>query len=206
MALEYFPLDLQKPINESIYSTFCYLIFYIIRLDLNKNEIHYMDMTQEDLNHSENLNNIQFTNFTKFIIMLLALIIVLIFPYGYHIDLGPGPNMLMAIVWDLSYTIPPEMNILTALEYFIYYFYRFVVLSALWKLLKGKKKGKTILLHALICELIPLSISLPGALFLNDDGENYIPIIISIPFLLIYCITIVFQAIHKEKLFTKTCK
>ena len=156
-------------------------------------------MAQKGSNSSENLNSIQFSNLTQLIIMLIALIIVLIFPYGYHIDLGPGPNMLMAIIWDLSYTIPPEINIHTALEYFIYYLYRFVVLSAFWKLLKGKKRGKRILLHALICELIPLIIAIPATLFLSDDGENYLPIMISIPILLLYCIIIVFISNYSHR-------
>lgn len=84
-------------------------------------------------------------------------------PYGYHIDIGPGPDNLMAIVWDIS-------------EYF-----GFQILES--------RKG--LVLMGIICELIPLVISIPGVIFLNSEGETYIPIMISIPTLLIFDIILV---------------
>ena len=36
------------------------------------------------------------------ILGILSILIVFFVPYGYHIDNGPGPNMLMAVFWDNS--------------------------------------------------------------------------------------------------------
>jgi len=124
------------------------------------------------------------------VIIIIAAIIVFIFPYGYLVDLGPGPNGFMAITWGL-----PEsrgITLFTALEYFfIYFLYRLVVLNAIWKFSLGETKPKRLMIHGLVSELIPILISIPGFLFLNSDGENLIPIMIPIPFLLLYCIVLV---------------
>ncbi len=135
--------------------------------------------------------NSSFTSGIMSIIIVLAIIVVFIFPYGYHVDLGPGPGGFMAITWELpEFQILPEypgIMPFTALEYFIYYLYRLVVLNAIWKFSLGKIKSKRLMTHGLVSELIPILISIPGALFLNSEGENFIPIMIPIPFLLLFC-------------------
>lgn len=128
-----------------------------------------------------------FSHRMRIFIIIIGIIIVFIFPYGYHVDLGPGPNGLMAITWELPETQSAILPF-SALEYFIYYLYRLVVLNAIWKFSFGKMKTKRLLRHGLIAELIPILISIPGALYLNSEGENYIPIMIPIPFLLLFTI------------------
>ncbi|MFW9863271.1 MAG: hypothetical protein ACFFEX_07865 [Candidatus Thorarchaeota archaeon] len=97
----------------------------------------------------------------------------------------------MAITWEFpEFQVLPEypgIMPLTALEYFIYYLYRLVVLNAIWKFSLGRIKSKRLMAHGLVSELIPMFISIPGVLLLNSEGENYIPIMIPIPFLLLYC-------------------
>ncbi len=123
--------------------------------------------------------------------IVIAIIIVFVFPYGYHVDLGPGPNGFMAILWELpEFQVLPEypgIMPLTALEYFIYYLYRIVVLNAIWKFSLGKMKPRRLMTHGMLAELIPILISVPGILILDPSGHNYIPIMIPIPFLVIYC-------------------
>jgi hypothetical protein len=133
--------------------------------------------------------NIPFSSHIRAIIVFIGILVVFVLPYGYHVDLGPGPNGLMAILWEF-----PEgygIMLLSALEYFFYYLYRLVVLSAIWKFSLGKMKSRRLLFHGLISELIPVLISIPGVLILNSDGENYIPIMIPLPFLLLYCTALV---------------
>jgi hypothetical protein len=123
------------------------------------------------------------------IILLIGILVVFVLPYGYHVDLGPGPNGLMAILWEL-----PEgygLMLLSALEYFIYYLYRLVVLNGIWKFSLGRMKARRLLAHGLISELIPVLISIPGVLILSPERENYIPIMIPLPFLLLYCAVLV---------------
>ena len=118
--------------------------------------------------------------------IIFFLLVVLIIPYGYHIDLGPGPNGLFSVLWDSSDHY--GLRLFASLEYFPYYLFRFIVFYVVIKYINNKSSKKRLLLYGLIAELIPLLISIPGALFLNPEGENYIPIMISIPILLLSCI------------------
>ena len=87
----------------------------------------------------------------KVIILLIgfiSLIIVLLTPYGFHIDLGPGPNSLMAILyeyWDLSI-----IRWFTVLEYFPYYFFRFIVIYYLIKYMMDKVSLKKTIIIGII--------------------------------------------------------
>lgn len=137
-------------------------------------------------------NEPQFTPSIRAIIIAIGTLIVFILPYGYHVDLGPGPSGFMAILWELpEFQVLPEypgIMLLTALEYFIYYLYRLIVLYAIWSYSTGKMKPRKLVRHGIISELIPVFISIPGILILDPSGHNYIPIMIPIPFLLLYCL------------------
>ena len=124
------------------------------------------------------------------ILIILSIIIIFFAPYGYHIDLGPGPNMLMAITWDISDYY--GFHILESLEYFPYYLFRIVFLYEVYRFLKEKISRKRFFIIGLISELIPLLFSIPGMLILNSDGENYIPIMISIPVLLLIDLFVIY--------------
>ncbi len=54
----------------------------------------------------------------------------------------------------------------------------------------SKKKA---IIMAIVSELVPLLFAIPGALFLSSDGENYIPITISIPILLLFFSVLIFS-------------
>lgn len=120
------------------------------------------------------------------ILGIFSILIVFFTPYGYSIDLGPGPNMLMAFFWDNSESF--GFRLLESLEYFPYYLMRIVVLYELLKFFQEKASKKKVIIAGIICELIPLFLTIPGAIFLSSDGENYIPIMISIPILLLFVV------------------
>jgi hypothetical protein len=139
--------------------------------------------------------NNPFSSHLRVIVILIGILVVFVLPYGYHVDLGPGPNGLMAILWE-----SPEgygLMFLSALEYFIYYLYRLVVLNGIWKFSLGRMKARRLLVHGLISELIPILISIPGLLILSPEGENYIPIMIPIPFLMLYCTILVLYVLKR---------
>jgi hypothetical protein len=130
----------------------------------------------------------------------ISLVIVLLTPYGFHIDLGPGPNSLMAILWEYS-----DLSIIrwfTVLEYVPFYFFRFIAIYYLMRYIMDKISLKKTIIMGVISEIIPLLISIPAVLILHQDGENYIPIMISIPILLIFHLSVVsiFQSIKKDNI------
>ncbi|MFX1571119.1 MAG: hypothetical protein ACFFB0_00050 [Promethearchaeota archaeon] len=138
--------------------------------------------------------------FVKIIISIFTLIIVFLAPYGYRIDLGPGPNSITAMIWE--YSPYYYFRYLTPLRYYIqFYIFRMVVLYYIIRFLQEKVSRKRVIIVGIINEIIPLILSIPGALILNSDGENLMPIIISIPILVLFDIFVVylFPKIEVEK-------
>ncbi|MFX0007642.1 MAG: hypothetical protein ACFFAV_13050 [Candidatus Hermodarchaeota archaeon] len=135
--------------------------------------------------------------YNLFFIGFLSLIIVLLAPYGFHIDLGPGPNNLMAILWE--YWTLSIIRWFTVLEYVPYYFFRFITIYYLIRYILDKASLKKTIIMGIINELIPLIISIPAVLILNQDGENYIPIVIPIPTLLVFHLSVVYTFYYLKK-------
>jgi hypothetical protein len=128
------------------------------------------------------------------------MIIVFLVPYAYHIDNGPGPNMTMAILWDVSNYY--GFQVLQSLQYFPYYILRIIVLYEIFRLFQEKVSRKKLIIIAIISELIPLILTIPGVLILNSEGEGYVPVMISIPMLLLFVAFLVtlFPRINQIKL------
>jgi hypothetical protein len=131
-------------------------------------------------------------------ITFLTIIIVFLVPFGYHIDLGPGPNTIIAIIWDYSQEYGFRYFV-TLRYYFEFYIFRIVLLFVLLGFLFGKISKKWIIITAGIAELIPMVLSIPASIFLNSQGENTSPIIIPIPILLVFILILV-SIINKKKI------
>ena len=130
-------------------------------------------------------------NLINLSIIIISILIVLLAPFGYHVDLGPGPNSITAMLWE--YSTYYSFRYLVVLQYYIqFYVFRIVILYAIIRFLGKKLPRKWLIILGIIGELIPLILSIPASLILNTDGENLSPIIISIPFLLAFVIVVAF--------------
>ena len=130
-------------------------------------------------------------NLVNLFIIIISILIILLAPFGYHIDLGPGPNSITAMLWD--YSTYYSFRYLVALRYYVeFYIFRFIILFAIIRFLGEKLSRKWLIILGVIGELIPLILSIPASLILNSDGENLTPIIISIPLLLLFVIVVAF--------------
>ncbi|MHA1509288.1 MAG: hypothetical protein ACTSO6_11355 [Promethearchaeota archaeon] len=135
-------------------------------------------------------------------IIIISILIVLLAPFGYHIDLGPGPNSITAMLWD--YSSYYSFRYFVALRYYVeFYIFRLVILFAIIMFLGEKLSRKWLIILGIIGELIPLILSIPASLLLNSEGENLTPIIISIPMLFVFVILVAFVY---PKLYTKSKK
>ena len=124
-------------------------------------------------------------------IIIITILIVLLAPFGYHIDLGPGTNSITAMLWEFSTYY--SFRYLVALRYYPqFYFFRIVILYAIIRFLREKLSRKWLIILGIIGELIPIILSIPASLILNADGDNLAPIIVSIPLLLVYVIVVAF--------------
>jgi hypothetical protein len=126
--------------------------------------------------------------------MIMSIFVFLV-PYAYHIDLGPGPDSLVAMLWDLRFDTPvPFYIVLRTLEiFFEYNFVRILFLIVFFIFLSGKLHEKFVIIAGFITELAILIISLPRFYILNPQGDNLFPILIPIPTLLVINILVVFM-------------
>ncbi|MFX0002145.1 MAG: hypothetical protein ACFE9C_03655 [Candidatus Hodarchaeota archaeon] len=124
------------------------------------------------------------------IIGLISLLIVILTPYGFDLDIGPGPNRLLAILWE--YFALVVIRWFTVLIYFPYYFFRFITLYYIIRYIMGKVTKKKAIIMSIICELIPLTFTIIGLIFPDPTGEPYINTVIPIPIFLLYNLILVF--------------
>ena len=129
----------------------------------------------------------------KITIGLLSILIVFFIPFGYHMDLGPGPDSIVAMVWE----VPLEsawysVRFFSAFQYYFEYcFFRIFFLLEIFLFFIGKFNKIRFILVGIISELVPLIISIPATFILNSQGENLIAIIWPIPFLMIFDLILV---------------
>jgi len=132
-------------------------------------------------------------------IITISILIVLLAPFGYHVDLGPGPNSITAMLWE--YSTYYSFRYLVALKYYPqFYIFRIVILYAIIRFLGEKLSRKWLIILGVIGELIPLILSIPASLILNSDGDNLAPIIISIPllFMLVIVVAFIYPKLYTE--------
>ena len=127
------------------------------------------------------------------IIGFLSILIIFFLPFGYHMDLGPGPDSIVAMVWE----VPLEsawysVRFFSAFQYYFEYcFFRIFFLLEIFLFFIGKFNKIRFILVGIISELVPLIISIPATFILNSQGENLIAIIWPIPFLMMFDLILV---------------
>ncbi len=128
------------------------------------------------------------------IIIIFTILVVFFLPFGIHIDLGPGPNSIISMIWEVP--INPawySIRFFSAFQYYFQFcFFLLVFVLSIFLLIIGKYNKKLFILSGAISELIPLSLSLPALFILNSQGENLFPIIFPIPLLMIFNLIILF--------------
>ena len=141
--------------------------------------------------------------YTSILILIISILVIFFLPFGIHVDLGPGPNSLISMIWEIPYE-PAWYSIryFSAFQYYIFFcFFRLFFLLEVILLLTNKYNRTRFILIGVISELIPLMLSIPALYILNSQGDNLLPIIFPIPFLLIFDILLViFKSIHSKKL------
>lgn len=132
--------------------------------------------------------------FLSLIIGFFSIVVVFFLPFGLHFDLGPGPNSLLAFIWEIP--LEPawySIRYFSAFQYYFpYSFFRLFFLLEIGLLFGGKYNRTRFFIIGLVSELIPLFLSIPATLFLNSQGENLVPIILPIPILLIFDIILIY--------------
>jgi hypothetical protein len=121
----------------------------------------------------------------QFIIMVsLMLVLTLVLPFAFHVDVGPGPNSIRAMTWDYIeaswYTGFRFWNPFDTLPYTIL---RLVFAIMIARVLAGKSTIRKAMLVGLLAELQPVAVSAPLIYLADWPGDPPVPLYIPIPIL-----------------------
>lgn len=132
------------------------------------------------------------SNFGIILAMVLILFIVLVAPFAYHFDLGPGPDAIEAVIWQyVESAWQMGFWFQNPLRYFDYIFVRLLFPIQLLRYLLGKSSRKVTLVLALYSEAHAGLLSLPVYIswlyqlgpFLSPEGDPIRPVFLPIPLL-----------------------
>lgn len=133
--------------------------------------------------------------------IIIVFLVVLMAPFAYRFDLGPGPDSIEAIIWH--YIEAPwhtGFRFQDPFRYFPYIFVRMLFLLQFLRYVLGKASQKATLLVAAYSELHVGLLSLPVyiswyfglGVFLAPDGDHILPIFLPLPILFLLVASVIF--------------
>ena len=133
-------------------------------------------------------------SYYSILIGIIGTILLLFVPYAYHIDNGPGPDSIVAMLWDLRFDTPePFFILIGTLWIFSEYNLIRIVFLTLYLIFLGRKiRSKYVIIAGIITDLAVLIISIPRIFIVNSEGETLSPVLIPIPTLVFFTILSVY--------------
>ncbi|KXH77198.1 MAG: hypothetical protein AM326_12565 [Candidatus Thorarchaeota archaeon SMTZ-45] len=127
-----------------------------------------------------------------FIIAAIMIILVLVLPFAYRIDIGPGPDSIRAMTWDyIESTWYSGFRFWNPLDTLPYTILRLVFAVYLARFCLGSTTAKTTVLIGILAELQPIIVSAPLVYFIDWSGDPLVPLYIPVPIMLLLGIILV---------------
>ena len=124
----------------------------------------------------------------KWIILLylLMLIIALVLPFAYRVDIGPGPDSIRAMTWDyIESSWYSGFRLWNPFDAIPYTLLRLVFAVMLARHYQNDTPIWKTLLVGFLAEMQPLAISAPLVYLIDWPGDPHVPLYIPIPVFLI---------------------
>jgi len=136
-------------------------------------------------------------NSRTLLITIVLILIALLLPFAYHLDLNPfGWNSYEAVVWRYVESISSILLFNNTVNLFPYYVFGFVFIIQVYRYYMNKTSRKWTIIAGIYAEIHPLLLSLPVLLRLPftvaPGGETMYPVIIPIPILFILGIALIY--------------
>lgn len=113
---------------------------------------------------------------------VLMLVLALVLPFAYHIDVGPGPDSIRAMIWDYIeaswYSGFRLWNPLDALPYTIL---RLIFAVMIGRTFAGKTSIQKAMFTGFLAEIQPVAISAPLTYLIEWSGDPSVPLYLPIP-------------------------
>jgi len=140
-------------------------------------------------------------NFRIIFIIIIVFLVIIMAPFAYRFDVGPGPDSVEAIIWH--YIEAPwytGFRFQDPFRYFPYIFVRMLFLLQFLRYVMGKTSQKATLLVAAYSELHVGLLSLPVfiswyfglGLFSAPGGDPFLPIFLPLPILFLLVTFVIF--------------
>jgi len=138
------------------------------------------------------------TNNTRpLLITIFLLLIALLLPFAYHLDLNPfGWNSYEAVLWRYVESISSFLLLSNTWNLLPYYFFEFVFIIQIYRYYQNKASRTWTIIAGIYAEIHPLLLSLPVLLGLPftiaPGGEVMYPVIIPIPILFLVGLVLIY--------------
>lgn len=118
--------------------------------------------------------------------VLLMSILALLLPFAYHMDVGPGPDSIRAMVWDhVESDYYSGFRLWSPLDTIPYTLLRLVFAVMLGRVYGNRATPRKTLLVGLLAEFQSIAVSAPLTYLVDWTGDPLVPLYIPLPFLFI---------------------
>ena len=132
------------------------------------------------------------------IVSVIMIILALVLPFAYRIDIGPGPDSVRAMTWDyIESSWYSGIRVWNPLETLPYTILRLVFAMYLARFTLGFTTARKTILAGILAEMQPIIVSAPLVYLIDWSGDPLVPLYIPIPILLI--IGLIFVLILRRK-------
>ncbi|UCH03511.1 MAG: hypothetical protein JSW05_07885 [Candidatus Thorarchaeota archaeon] len=124
--------------------------------------------------------------FVLSVIAVVMIILALILPFAYRIDIGPGPDSIRAMTWDyIESSWYSGFRLWNPLDTLPYTVLRLVFALYLARLCLGLSTARRTALIGTLAELQPIVVSAPLVYSINWPGDPLVPLYIPLPIMFI---------------------
>ncbi len=133
------------------------------------------------------------------IMTAVMIILALVLPFAYRIDIGPGPDSIRAMTWDyIESSWYSGFRLWNPLDTLPFTILRLVFAFYLARLCVGSTTTKNTILIGILAELQPIIVSAPLVYFIEWSGDPLVPLYIPLPimFILGIILILIFKVKH----------
>jgi hypothetical protein len=120
------------------------------------------------------------------VIAAAMIIMALVLPFAYRIDIGPGPDSIRAVTWDyIESSWYSGFRLWNPLDTLPYTVLRLVFALFLARLCLGFTTSRKTILTGILAELQPFVVSAPLVYSIDWPGDPLVPLYIPLPIMFI---------------------
>lgn len=133
------------------------------------------------------------SNVNYILLQLLMILIALVIPFAFQIDVGPGPDSIRAMTWDyIEASWYSGFRLWNPFDTLPYTLLRLVFALMLVRNYRNVIPMWKTLLVGILAEIQPIAISAPLVYLIDWPGDPHVPLYIPIPVFLILGIIILY--------------